>query len=97
MPDHQIQPDACRSEGGVWCGDEQPAPPTKGKLPSACVAAHCPDGYGFKAGCAFHGDCMGDHETQPGSCQAQGGVWCDLSGDVEPSIHLSQDGRGGSF
>jgi hypothetical protein len=56
-------------------------PPT---LPSpmepACEAAGCPHRYGFKAGCAFHGDCMGDHETEPGNCEMQGGVWCDPNG-----------------
>ena len=58
-------------------GEEGNNPPPPISNPGdVCVAAACPEGYGFVAGCAFKGDCMGDHEADPKSCAANGGVWC---------------------
>jgi hypothetical protein len=78
----------CSYLGGD-CNTAPTAPPTSKEMPAACIAAGCPDHYGFKAGCALHGDCMMEinvgtpNDMNKELCEAgpygspHGGVWCE--------------------
>ena len=63
-----------------------------------CQKAGCPDQYGFKAGCAWHGDCMpevnngtpndmNEHLCKLGPYHSNTpGVWCTSGVSQEPEI-----------
>jgi len=75
---------------------------TSGESSEVCAAAGCPDRYGFKAGCAFHGDCMPEinvgtpNDMNAEICAAHLGVWCGPVSNPPPQQITMAMGEEGS-